>query len=39
MLFLNQTMAMQSEIMADHYFRQNNDGFGKEENHITKLSI
>ncbi|EQK94228.1 hypothetical protein N198_01785 [Helicobacter pylori UM037] len=36
MLFLNQTMAMQSEIMADHYFRQNNDGFGKEENHIDK---
>ncbi|GLO81789.1 hypothetical protein HpBGD3_14590 [Helicobacter pylori] len=36
MLFLNQTMAMQSEIMADDYFRQNNDGFGKEENHIDK---
>lgn len=36
MLFLNQTMAMQSEIMADNYFRQNNDGFGKEENHIDK---
>ncbi len=37
MLFLNQTMAMQSEIMADDYFRQNNDGFGEEENHIDKL--
>ncbi|GAA9003326.1 hypothetical protein Taitung16_15170 [Helicobacter pylori] len=37
MLFLNQTMAMQSEIMADNYFRQNNDGFGKKENHIDKL--
>ncbi|MFP6127797.1 hypothetical protein ACLGA8_07500 [Helicobacter pylori] len=36
MLFLNQTMAMQSEIMADGYFRQNNDGFGEEENHIDK---
>ncbi|PDW94404.1 hypothetical protein BB393_06370 [Helicobacter pylori] len=36
MLFLNQTMAMQSEIMTDGYFRQNNDGFGKEENHIDK---
>ncbi|TPH42434.1 hypothetical protein FIM80_05260 [Helicobacter pylori] len=36
MLFLNQTMAMQSEIMTDNYFRQNNDGFGKEENHIDK---
>ncbi len=36
MLFLNQTMAMQSEIMADDYFRQNNDGFGEEENHIDK---
>ncbi len=36
MLFLNQTMAMQSEIMADDYFRQNNDSFGKEENHIDK---
>ncbi len=36
MLFLNQTMAMQSEIMADNYFRQNNDGFGEEENHIDK---
>ncbi|WQS74562.1 hypothetical protein KVE54_07480 [Helicobacter pylori] len=36
MLFLNQTMAMQSEIMADDYFRQNNDGFRKEENHIDK---
>ncbi|GAA9144636.1 hypothetical protein Taitung76_15020 [Helicobacter pylori] len=37
MLFLNQTMAMQSEIMADNYFRQNNDGFGEKENHIDKL--
>ncbi|MGN8519869.1 hypothetical protein ACR9M1_06690 [Helicobacter pylori] len=36
MLFLNQTMAMQSEIMADDYFRQNNDGFGEKENHIDK---
>ncbi|GAA8028342.1 hypothetical protein HpMS70_14530 [Helicobacter pylori] len=36
MLFLNQTMAMQSEIMADDYFRQNNDGLGEEENHIDK---
>ncbi len=36
MLFLNQTMAMQSEIMADDYFRQNNDGFGGKENHIDK---
>nr|AUO31233.1 Hypothetical protein [Helicobacter pylori]AUO31276.1 Hypothetical protein [Helicobacter pylori] len=36
MLFLNQTMAMQSEIMANDYLRQNNDGFGKEENHIDK---
>ncbi|WRA13755.1 hypothetical protein KVL58_03205 [Helicobacter pylori] len=36
MLFLNQTMAMQSEIMADDYFKQNNNGFGKKENHIDE---
>ncbi|GAA8283431.1 hypothetical protein HpBT166_15130 [Helicobacter pylori] len=34
MLFLNQTMAMQSEIMADDYFKRYSNGYNTPKSHV-----